>query len=474
MNNGEARRTLMVDLTAPTATWTAPATLTVGEAITDIPAAGPSADIPGANGYAATDLPAGLTINANTGAISGAPTTANPNPATATITLTDTNGNAGTVSLILPAVDRGTQTLAGFAYSALTATAGDTPPTVTAPTGAVAGSTLSYSTTSAACTVNSGTGALTLDGAGACTITVTASATDNYNAATASFTITITVNALPDFGMATLVMAQTYQMGTEITVLSLPPAMGGDLPVVYTLSPALPSGLNFNAATREITGTPDMATAEATYTLTATDADGDTATLDFTITVAADLAPDFGLRTVAARTYQMGTEITALTLPPAMGGDLPVVYTLSPALPSGLNFNAATREITGTPDMATAEATYTLTATDADGDTATLDFTITVAADLAPDFGLRTVAARTYQMGTEITALTLPPAMGGDLPVVYTLSPALPSGLNFNAATREITGTPDMATAEATYTLTLTRDATSPSRGRHGDGDTVT
>ena len=264
--------------------------------------------------------------------------------------------------------------------------------------------------------------------------------------------------------MATLVMAQTYQMGTEITVLSLPPAMGGDLPVVYTLSPALPSGLNFNAATREITGTPDMATAEATYTLTATDADGDTATLDFTITVAADLAPDFGLRTVAARTYQMGTEITALTLPPAMGGDLPVVYTLSPALPSGLNFNAATREITGTPDMATAEATYTLTATDADGDTATLDFTITVAADLAPDFGLRTVAARTYQMGTEITALTLPPAMGGDLPVVYTLSPALPSGLNFNAATREITGTPDMATAEAPYTLTAT-DA---------DGDTAT
>ena len=190
--DGEARRTLTVDLTAPTATWTAPATLTVGVAIADIPAAGPSADIPGANGYAATDLPAGLMIDANTGAISGAPTTANPDPAMATITLTDTNGNTGEIDLTFPAVDRGSQTLTGFIYSATTAMVGDTAPTVTAPTGAVAGSTLSYSTNDATiCTVDAGTGVLTLVGAGTCTITVTASATANHNAATADFEIQV-------------------------------------------------------------------------------------------------------------------------------------------------------------------------------------------------------------------------------------------------------------------------------------------
>ena len=173
---------------APTATWTAPTTLTVGVEITAITPASPSTDI-AVGGYAASGLPAGLTINANTGIISGAPTTANANVALATITLTDTNGNAGTVDLTLPAVGRGSQTLTGFAYSVATATAGDTL-TLTAPTGAVGA--LSYgSSDPAICTVDSDNGALSLLTAGVCTITVTAAQTANYNEATASFTITV-------------------------------------------------------------------------------------------------------------------------------------------------------------------------------------------------------------------------------------------------------------------------------------------
>ena len=64
-------RTLTVDLTAPTATYAAPASLKVGESITAITPTGASTDI---GSYAATGLPAGLTIDMGTGEISGTPT----------------------------------------------------------------------------------------------------------------------------------------------------------------------------------------------------------------------------------------------------------------------------------------------------------------------------------------------------------------------------------------------------------------
>lgn len=95
-----------------------------------------------------------------------------------------------------------------------------------------------------------------------------------------------------------------------------------------------------------------------------------------------DRMPTFGQATIANQAYTAGTAITDLVLPTATGGDPPVVYSLSPALPSGLTFTAGTRTVSGTPAAAAASATYTYRATDTDGDTATLTFAIAVAAAL--------------------------------------------------------------------------------------------
>ena len=74
--------------------------------------------------------------------------------------------------------------------------------------------------------------------------------------------------------------------------------------------------------------------------------------------------------------YTVGTAIAALTLPEANDGNGVLSYTLSPGVP-GLNFDAATRRLSGTPS---APGSYSLTyaVTDEDGDSDTLDFTITV------------------------------------------------------------------------------------------------
>ena len=93
-----------------------------------------------------------------------------------------------------------------------------------------------------------------------------------------------------------------------------------------------------------------------------------------------DLKPSFGTRTVADKTYYArGGPISALTLPLATGGDSPLSYRLTPAVP-GLKFNTATRVLSGTP---TKVDTHTMVyrVTDKDGDSATLRFTITIPED---------------------------------------------------------------------------------------------
>ena len=183
----DVTRTLSVDLAAPSVSYTAPASLKVGVAITAMTPTTADTDIAS---YSATGLPSGLAIHAGTGAISGTPDTASATTAAVTVTATDSAGNPADVSITFPTVDKGDQTLTGFAYSADTVTFGDTAPTVTAPTRAQ--TPLAYSATpSTVCTVDAGTGALTLAGVGECVITVTAESSANYNQATATFTVTV-------------------------------------------------------------------------------------------------------------------------------------------------------------------------------------------------------------------------------------------------------------------------------------------
>ena len=84
--------------------------------------------------------------------------------------------------------------------------------------------------------------------------------------------------------------------------------------------------------------------------------------------------------------YYTGTaaRAAAVDLPGATGGDGRITYTLTPVLPAGLTYTPPAAEakhggtITGTPTTRTAPQPYTLTATDEDGDTASLTFPIEV------------------------------------------------------------------------------------------------
>ena len=306
------------------------------------------------------------------------------------------------------------------------------------------------------------------------TYTLTATDADGF---TARFAFTVTgVDALPTFGAAT-VQAQHYTQGVAAT-LSLPATTGGNGTLGYRLGspPALPAGLTYYApgagvragltATRggTIVGTPSAAPPAATYTLIATDADGDADARSFTLAVADDTAPAFAAPTGSPHRHRVGVAVDA-RLPRATGGNGRLRYTLTGpgeagtlSLPDGLAFDAAGPRLHGTP--AAAAGTYTLTVADADANTAptdehTLTFVLTVAAavDRVPTFGTARVAAQRYRAGTQV-AVALPRATGGDETLTYTLAPRPPAGLAFDATGPRLHGTPTTGAPAATYTLT--------------------
>ena len=185
----------------------------------------------------------------------------------------------------------------------------------------------------------------------------------------------------PSFGNESIAN-QRYALDAAIPALQLPEATGGLGALTYSISPALPDGLSFNAATRRVTGRPNVAQNAAAYTYTATDEGRREASLTFTIAVAViDLEPRFGSETVADQTYTQNSAIAELQLPVATGGNGRLAYSIWPALPGGLTFDSATLRVTGTPEAPQDATTYTYLATDADGDTDSLAFTITVEPD---------------------------------------------------------------------------------------------
>ena len=111
-----------IDTTAPTVSYALPGSMRVE---VSLPAIAPT-DTPPTDGdfethtyrvKFGTELPPGLSIDEVTGRITGTPTTASSAQRDTIIVAIDAAGNSQEVAVTFPAVDKGTQTLTGFAYS---------------------------------------------------------------------------------------------------------------------------------------------------------------------------------------------------------------------------------------------------------------------------------------------------------------------------------------------------------------------
>ncbi|MEO6920605.1 MAG: putative Ig domain-containing protein [Collimonas sp.] len=390
-------------------------------------------------------LPAGVTLNTSSGALSGTPTAAGTFNFTVKAQDANSFNNAQAYSLVIAAatVTLNPATLPGAtaeaAYSATLTAAGGTTPYVY---------TLTAGSLPSGISLNAATGVLAGTTVVSGSFPITVRATDSSTGAGAPFTAsrsyTLAV-AAPAISLApSSVAGGTVAVGYTAGIS----ASGGTTSYIYSVSAgALPAGVSLNASSGALSGTP---TAAGTFNVTikAIDANGFNGTQAYSLVIGAatlTLNPATLPNPTAEAAYS-----ATLT---AGGGTAPYSFTVSAgALPAGLTLNAATGALSGTTNLS-----------------GTFNVTIS-ATDSSTGVGAPFVASHAYALSVGAPTLTLTPgtlagakvsvaysqqfaAGGGIAPYAYAITAgSLPAGLALNAASGMLSGTP---TAAGSFAFTV-------------------
>ena len=270
--------------------------------------------------------------------------------------------------------------------------------------------------------------------------------------------LTITTTSLPD---GTVNQPYATALGGS----------GGITPYTWSLaagSPPLPAGLFLDPATGTITGTPTaLGTTTPIFRLEDSSSPANAVQKPLTITIGTTPQP-LTITTPSLPNGAVNQPYPTTTLA-ATGGIQPYTWSVSPALPNGLQLNVVSSgTISGTPLNGTAgTTTHTFTVADSAAPfNQTDNKQLSLRIDPAP-----APLAITSPAGTSLPNAredknysTTLQGSGGTLPYTWSITPALPPKLQLNTSTGAITGKPDDDTA-GIYIRTITlQDSSLPTK----------
>lgn len=401
--------------------------------------------------YSASNLPTGATFDPGTQTFTWTPTASqgpgdytvvftaddgvNPVQATADIAVTGGVNNAPVLTPI------GDKTVAAGANLSFTVSATDTDgdPLTFAASGLPAGATFNPTTHTFSWTPTAAQG-------GAHDVTFTVSDGKTTDAETISINVT-GGNAPPVFND---IPPQTVAVSEQLTFTVTANDPDGD-PITYAAS-NLPAGATFNAGTHTFTWTPSAAQGPGEYAVVFTATAGGQsaiATADILVTGGTNDAPV--LAPIGDKSVPINTNLTFTVS--ATDADGESITFAAVNLPAGAIFNPATHVFTWTPTAAQV-GSYEVTFTASDGkltDAETITISVT-GGDQPPVFS--NVPPQTVPVNTPLTFTVSATDPDGD-PLTYSADD-LPPSATFDPGTQTFTWTPTTTQGPGEYTVTFT------------------
>ena len=247
----------------------------------------------------------------------------------------------------------------------------------------------------------------------------------------------------------TLLELVIHQESTELPLFAQDDGTGAI--TSWSISPALPNGLDFGVNNGTIWGVASQLLTTTKYTLIGSNSGGSSITyIDITVV---DQLPSMSYEpnAIVLTSHQASPNVLPLE-PQIIGNGTLLSWTISPALPDGLEFGGSNGTIWGIPTQLLPQTRFTVYASNSGGEISTTLF-ITVV-DVPVNFSYSPINLN-MTIHMEHPALPLYPiTVGPGVPMTWSIEPQLPAGLLFSTTNGSIFGVPtELQLAPITYTV---------------------